>query len=95
MTTCGTRQPADREAARLPLTKCGVSASYRIRSAVCVRGVLRVGWERGHYLRGVLDLSLVRYRYMPAVKMNGTDELGSSNLVFMGPIGGVTEGQGY
>ena len=57
--------------------------------------VLRVGWERGHYLRGVLDLSLVRYRHMPAVQMNGIDELGSSNLVLTGPIGGVTEGQGY
>jgi len=29
---------------------------------------------------------------MPAVQMNGIDELGSSNLVLMGPIGGVTEG---
>jgi len=71
-------QRARREAARLPFTKCGGVRfiSYPLCSLREGR-VLRVGWERGHDLKGVLDLFLVGYRYVPAVQMNGTDELGS------------------
>ena len=46
--------------------------------------------------RGVLDWFLNSDRYIPAVHMNGVEEvIQCRNLVLMRPIGGAIEGQGH